>query len=240
MSPTTTLQVKAYIEVDFDFENPGLYLDRVSGSTSETREVFLMVRKPEEIEIVDITTSSPFLTARKLDFFEQKPDYARLKIEVTIKPGLPVGRFNETVTVIGRAGKNLSAALRVSGTVAGAVEVKPEALRFSFTGSERPGQGLVKKALITNSNEVSPLTIFSVGNPDGHLDLAFKPLIEGKKYELTATLKEEARARGTNLGGRIVVTTNDPEQREVIVNYNVLYTNIATGKPDKPGAPRRQ
>ena len=199
-----------------------------------------MVKEPEGIEIVDISTSSPFITARKLDYFEQKSGYARLKIEVTVKAGLPVGRVNETVTVRSNLEKSPTATLRVSGTVAGNVEVNPKHLRFEFTETEPSRQGLVKKAFIKNNNEAAPLQIFSVRNPDGHLDLEFRPITEGQKYELKATLKYEARAKGTNLGGRIVIITNNPTQGEVIVRYGVIYENATKGQQDKPAGPRRK
>jgi hypothetical protein len=225
VTPTSVIQVKAFIDMEFDFESPSVYMGKLLKGESVTRGTFLLVKNPEEARITEITTSSPHVVAQRVEFTDpQKGEegFSRWKIDVTVNPGLPVGRIDETVTVHTNLEKMPTAILKVSGILAGDVEVAPEWLTFVITSDQPATRDLVKKAFVSSNQKEIPLQVLSVTDPQNNLDLQYAPVIEGQKYEITATLKQSTISDGTTLSGNIVITTNLPEQKELLLRYSAV------------------
>lgn len=222
-SPTSTIRVKAFVEVVFDFERPSLYLGKVNRDGSITKSAFLLVKNLEETEVLAITPSSEFITAKMLEFTDNDGHYDRMKLEITALPGLPLGRINETITVKTNLEEKPTAVLRLTGSVIGDVEVTPEWMTFvvTDTASSRPST-LTKKIFINNHVEGANLEIIDIRDPEGHLELSLRPLTEGKKYELTARLKTESIPERGNVSGNVILTTNFPSQKEVAIRYSAV------------------
>ncbi len=214
----------------FDFEQPSLYLGKVSSDASTEKSAFLLVKNLEGTEVLEVTPSSEFIKARMLDFTDNNGQYDRMKMEVTTLPGLPLGRINETVTVRTNLADKPTAILRLTGSVIGDVEVTPEWMTFVVTDGEntRPAT-LTKKIFISNHVDGANLEIIDVKDAEGHLDLNLRPLTEGQKYELTATLRPESLPERGNISGNVVLTTNFPSQKEVAIRYSAVrksYSNV--------------
>lgn len=229
-TPTTTIRVKAFIEVVFDFEQPSLYLGKVSRDGSATKSAFLLVKNLEATEVLEVTPSSEFINARMLDYTDNKGHYDRMKMEITTLPGLPLGRINETVTVKTNLEEKPTAVLRLTGSVIGDVEVTPEWMTFVVTDttSTRPST-LTKKIFINNHVEGASLEIVEVRDPDDHLELSLRPLTEGKKYELTAKLKTESIPEHGSVSGNVILITNFPSQKEVAIRYSAVHKSYSQG-----------
>jgi hypothetical protein len=54
------------------------------------------------------------------------------------------------------------------------------------------------------------------------LELSLATIEKGRRYEITATPKSEALAAKGGAAGRLIITTNDPDQREISVSYRIL------------------
>jgi len=79
----------------------------------------IVIDDPEKTRIIDLKSSSPLITASQVDFLEKKDGYSRLKIQVTAAPGLPIGKFVETITVYSNNDRKSEATLRLTGDVLG-------------------------------------------------------------------------------------------------------------------------
>lgn len=222
-NPTTTIRVKVFIEVVFDFEQPSLYLGKVSRDASTTKSSFILVKDLPATKVLEVNSSSEFINARMLDYTDNNGHYDRMKLEVTTLPGLPLGRINETVTLKTNLSDKPTAALRLTGSVIGDVEVSPEWMTFvvTDTASSRPST-LTKKIFISSHVVGAELKIVDIKDTEDHLELTLKPLSPGKKYELTATLKPESIPEKGNISGNVVLTTNFPSQKEVAIRYSAV------------------
>jgi len=209
--------------VVFDFERPSLYLGKVSRDGSTIKSAFMLVKNLEETEVLGVTSSSEFISAKMLDYTDNDGHYDRMKLEVTALPGLPLGRINETITVKTNITEKPTAVLRLTGSVIGDVEVTPEWMTFVVTdaSSNRPST-LTKKIFINNHVEGANLEIIDIRDPEGHLELNLRPLTEGKKYELTARLKIDSIPERGNVSGNVILTTNFPSQKEVAIRYSAV------------------
>jgi hypothetical protein len=225
--------------VVFDFEQPSLYLGKVSSDASTEKSAFILVKNLEDTEVLEVSPSSEFIKARMLDFKDNNGQYDRLKLEVTTLPGLPLGRINETVTVRTNLADKPTAVLRLTGSVIGDVEVTPEWMTFVVTDGENTRSAtLTKKIFISNHVSGANLEIVSIKDTENHLDLDLRPLTEGQKYELTATLRPESIPERGNISGNVVLTTNFPSQKEVAIRYSAVRKSYQEGH-DKRNTSRK-
>lgn len=212
------------IEVEFDFDSYSLSFGSVSQNDSLTKSAFIQVKDPKKTKITDITTSSPLVTARQVKPPVLEGNKTKIEIEVTLLPGLPPGRLSETVTVHSNLKSKQVATLRLSGSIIGEVEVTPENLRFIIRDSVNPGdESTTQRLVILNRAEGTPLHILGVKDQNDRLRLVLRTVEEGQKYELTAALKQEAPSTGSNLSGSILITTDNPKQKEITVKYSAFF-----------------
>ena len=217
------ISVTVLIEVEFDFELYTLNYGRMRTNDTATKSTFIQILDPEKTRITDITTSSPLVSAKRIEASDSADNRTRIEVEVTLSPGLPPGRINERVTIRSNLNSKPEATLSLTGSIIGDVEVTPEALRFVVSDSGgRSNQSISQKLKITNNSENKPLRILGVRDPDDRLQLDLKTIDEGKLFEIVATLKREALSAATNQKGSILITTDNSEQREVTIQYTVI------------------
>ncbi len=222
-NPTTRISVTVLIEVEFDFESYTLNYGRMRTNDTATKSTFIQILDPEKTRFTDITTSSPFVSAKRVEASDSADNHTRIEIEVTLLPGLPPGRINETVTAHSSLESKSKATLRLTGSIVGDVEVTPEVLRFVVNESQDASdQNISQKLQITNNSENKPLRILGARDPDDRLQLNVKTVEEGREFELTATVKPDTLFTLGNKTGTIVITTNNQEQKEITVRYNVV------------------
>jgi len=211
------------IEIEFDFESYSLNFGKLRTSDTATKSIFIQILDPEKTRITDITTSSPLVSAKRVEASDSADNRTRIEVEVTLLPGLPSGRVNETVIAHSSLESKSKATLRLIASIVGDVEVIPDVLRFVVSDSSGKSNQIITQLLkITNNSEDKLLRILGARDPDDRLQLSVETLEDGQKFELTATLKPEALATSGNQTGTIVITTNNQEQKEITVRYNVV------------------
>ena len=222
-NPTTRISVTVLIEIEFDFESYSLNFGKLRTNDTATKSIFIQILDPEKTRITDITTSSPFVSVKRVEASDSADNRTRIELEVTLSPGLLSGRINETVTAHSSLESKSKATLRLTGSIVGDVEVIPEMLRFVVKESQSASNQNISQLLnITNNSENKLLRILGVRDPDDRLQLNVKTVEEGQKFELTATLKPDTLSTLGTQTGTIVITTNNQEQKEITVRYNVM------------------
>lgn len=246
--PQLHLRVMAMVEVVFDFETASLYMGKIREGQSATRSCFLLVRDLDSTEITGITTSSPLVIVRRVPFDPSAPvgdprarkDHLdnpdRVRMEVTVRPGLPRGRFSESVTVRSNLENRPEAVLTVTGVITGDVEVTPGWLSYVVGGGSRRAP-IAKRILVTNNRRDVPVTLEELQDTGGMLDLEVKTLIEGVRYEITATLREGVLAGRASAGGSIVIPLDGVEQDSLSVRYRVVSPGTPDGETGAEPAP---
>ena len=196
---------------------------RVKTNDTVTKSTFIQIMDPEKTKITDITTSSPFVLAKQVEASDSADNHTKIEVEITLLPGLPPGRINETVTAHSSLESKPEATLRLNVTIVGDVEVIPEMIRFVVKESQSaPNQNISQRLIITNNSEKKLLQILGVRDPDDRLQLNVKTVEEGREFELTATVKPDTLFTLGSQTGTIVITTNNQEQKEITVRYSVL------------------
>jgi hypothetical protein len=222
VSRKNVLVVTALIQVEFDFTSGSLNFGRVSKDHTVTKSAFIEILDPDRTEITDIATSSPYIEAKRM----KKPSAGhegQVEIRVTILPGSPPGRINETVTVRSNLASKPEAELRVAGMVIGDVEVTPDALSFLYGESKGAEDQLPSRKLqIINRSTGATLKVLEVRDPQDRLELKLETIEDGQRYELTATLKKEALGARDAAPGSILITTDNPEQKRITVGYRLI------------------
>jgi hypothetical protein len=222
VNPMTQISITAFIEVEFDFASYSLDFGKVSKDETVTKSAFLEIKDPQSTKITDITTSSPFISAKRPEPSVQ-PDSDKIEIEVTLSPGLPLGRINETVSAHSNLPSKPQADLRLGGTIVGDVDVTPEALSFviseSADGSTQSNQ---QRLTVLNRSTTKSLKVLSVHDSDDRLQLDLNTIEKGHQFEIVASLRPEVvETAEQSLHGMIVITTDNPDQPEITVHYSI-------------------
>jgi len=220
---TSTIKVKATIELDFEFVAPSLYFSKFSVDETITKSAFLQVKDPAKTKILDVVSLTPAISARKVGYGTQGNKTHMFEIEVTIKPGMPIGQFLDTVIVHSNLIRKPTAILRITGTVSGAVEVNPPSLNFMVNSKETTGRNRTKYVYITNYQKKIPLEILDIIDQDDHLDFELEPTEEEGKFKLMVKLTEEDVPDGGNLSGTFKIITNNPDFKEFTIVYSAVW-----------------
>lgn len=219
LTPITKVTVTAFVEVEFKFEYPVLVLGKINLDKPLTRKAYLIVKDPEKTKITSIESSSPLVEVRQGGLFSTPGGQPRYEIEVTLQPGLPPGFLRQTIT----AHSNLTAAptsiLKLSGTVQGTVECYPRYIRFYHIPSQPDRNTRMQKFLVVNKTPEQPLHLMSVEDNHKRMHFDIRPILDGQRYQVTATLNEPITIDEKYAKGSIVVTTDNPKQKTVTVDY---------------------
>ena len=224
INPTTQISITAFIEVEFNFASYSLDFGKVSKDDTATKSTYLQIKNPQSTKITDIVASSPFISAKQLEPSEPI-DSSRIEIEIRLLPGLPLGRINQTVTAHSNLTSKPQATLQLGGIIVGDVEVTPEALSFVISQSADGSTQVNEQRLtIHDKPTAKPLKILSVRDSHDRLQLDLSTINEGREFEIMASLKQETMNTilvNKNLRGSILITTDNPDQPEITVLYNV-------------------
>ena len=220
-NPTAKLKVTAFIEVEFGFVPSSLGFGKVDLSQAVSKSAKILIKDPSHTKLAQLKTSSDFVLARVNDQDDEDASGGSISVEITLSPGLPLGRFTEFVTATSTDASLPEAKLRIGGNVLGEVEVNPDFVRFVVhegdSSRATPGQ---RKIAITNRSDARPLKIISVRDPDDRMTLDLRTLQEGRRFELLVSPKD-LKGAATNLSGSIVISTNNPSQKNLAVRYTI-------------------
>jgi len=207
------------VEIDFGFTTSSMSVGSVLKNDSKTRAAFLEIKDTAKTKITGISTSSEFVTA---EIDDGKYENGKVKINITINPGLPLGRINQTVTVTSSNPDKPDTKLRLSGTVIGEIEIKPENLTYIFSDSSGILNGDVKKITIINRSDSLPLEIIDISDPDGYLSIEREIIAADQQFQLICTLSEDNLPTKIRHNGRILLKTSNPEESEKTIGYRII------------------
>lgn len=198
---------------------------------SSTRLAVYSKERPD-LKVTGVTSSRPGLIvgeARPMTADEAKT----LKIDkgylvnVTVKPGLPVGDFHEELVIRTDHPKQPEVKVSVGGKTFGPISTTPERVRLTNVVSR---QGATKDVMIVVSGDKEKGTHFEVTKKPQQLEVAIarddKPNARNR-YRMTITVPPGA-ASGT-VSGEIVLKTDDPRASEVKIPVSILISRSGPG-----------
>jgi hypothetical protein len=222
-NPTTTISVRALIEVEFDFESPSLHVGRLAEKDSVTRLAYLRFKSVEPIKILDITSSSPLISARQIGGPGEGSDSNRIGFEITVAPGFPKGTFSETITVRSDHPRKPEATLHVSGVIPEDVELTRKSISFFIRGTGDSARYRPDSLFVVNNMAGQLLEVLGARDSSNRLNLEVTPVEEGRRYKLKVMPKVQDPASEGHVEGNVIITTNNPAYKEVTLPYNIVW-----------------
>ena len=207
------------MESDVGFETTSLSIGDVLSTKGTVQETSLDLGSDVPIEIADITTSSPFITARAIDGTDSTVKATQRKLEITIAPGMPAGLLSEKVTVRFKDDVRPASVLYLYGIIANDVDVTPLALAYVVSDSLKKNPS--RSVRLVNKRQDPPLEVLGATDPGGLLTVTIVESQKGQKYEVVASVGNVELAPGAVLSGNVVITTNHPAQREIKIPYRI-------------------
>ncbi len=212
-TPTVTLVVKAnvrpYLEV---VPRPLVRFNTVQGEPV-SQEVFVVTDDVQDFEVTGVKSSVPFITGtiRKLEGDELVPGKYKVQygVTLTLAPDAPAGPLNADVTIETSHPRAKEVKVKVFGVVHSLLQVTPSQIQFgSVEARARPGRNVV-----VVYNRKGPFSIEGVSVEDPAFEATVRPREEGKRYQVTVTVKPDAPA-GTH-DTVLVINTSDPQFKEL-------------------------
>ena len=215
VTPTVILQVKGIIQRGLQVSPPNIHLGDVKKGTIVTRKVNIIKPEDEKLDILKTESSSKSISTKVSPIKEN--DYEGFEIEVALSPDIPFGKFEEKLTVSTTSEKSPIIEIPITANIKSDIELRPA---IFFLGSVKQAETPTAKVTIfTTSNK--PLKIERIENPlEKFVSVTVTPKTEGKEYEITATLKDNAPT-GT-IKGNITIYTNNPDQPKIEIPVYAL------------------
>ncbi len=219
--PTSVITVTGDIQIYFGFRRPYLRIGRLKRDETKTFTSYITTQDRETAEVTRIETTSPHITAREL---KDKPGghANEIPIEVTISPGLPVGKVNEHVVVHSNLEREPYARLQIKGEIMGDIDVMPNSFVYMIRDGNLRPEHLKKKIHVSMNKDSEELNILDIKDSNGILTFNTVETEEGHKYEIEAILEEEHIPPVDRKNGEITITFDYPEQKESKVSYRVF------------------
>jgi Protein of unknown function (DUF1573) len=218
-NPKASLKISAFIEVEFGFETYSLKMDQIRKGESKSKTAVLILKDSSKRNLLELNTQSSNIFVKIVE--SASGDEGRIDVEVTVKPGTPPGKLNETVTAgLSDASFPLSS-LRIFGTIVGNVKVSPETVRFKTDTSLTVADQLEQKVRVVTTQNNVRFQLLGVKDPNERLAFEIDTLTTGKQYVIRAKPNENAMKLERMASGEIKIMTDDPDQPEIGVRYNI-------------------
>jgi Protein of unknown function (DUF1573) len=216
---------------------PGNSVSFMNIATDEKNIVHFAVFSPDkdDLEITSLTSSRPDLisaTVQPLTTLEREEikveSKSGLRVDVEVKPGMPLGEFHEDLVVKTNHPKQAEFHMAVVGRTVGAISVMPDHVRFSAVSGARAASEVltlwVRGGEQTKFEVVkSPANLkveIAGGDDNGK---AVDPNAKAKKYRLTVTVPPGTPP--SLIDGLIILKTDHPGVTEVRIPVNVTVRN---------------
>jgi hypothetical protein len=134
---------------------------------------------------------------------------------------MPLGRFNETLTLHTTSPREPTIALAVLGSVEGDLIVLPPQVTFGVTR----GGATPERDLYVRNRGVRPVTVTRVVVPDQVETYALHALQDGLEYKLTLRLKSGLPPG--KIEGSVEIFTDHPDEAHLVVP---LYAIVRDGR----------
>lgn len=223
-NPRISLTIVANIVVEFALEPPTIYLGRFSKNEEISRTAKIVAKDYDKLKIEKIESSVEQLSAKLVHNETPKgvnpdgqPDSGKppvdntspLSLEITAKPGMKIGRFNEKIIIHTNLEKAPTYEVSVSGEVTGDINADQRVVSFRRGEADAEKTKIVKVA----SSGTKEFSVTKVESSDPHFSASFDTVTKGKEYSVTVTLIDDSPEQF--IRGDIIIYLDDPDQPEI-------------------------
>ena len=219
--PLARLHVEAYVKADVGFEKNTLSVGDILADQKTIKDTYIDIHGFTGVQIDTIITSAPYIRAWRVENPDSAKNDQRMKLEVSIGPGLKPGLVSETVTVKYKNPERPESKLYIYGIAVNDVEVTPLALTYIVLDTAVGKKPQSRYLTVTSHKPDTDLKILKVSDPKSLLDYTVTEIEPGQKFKVTATLNEAQLASGAMIASNVVIETNQPSQAEIKIPFRI-------------------
>jgi hypothetical protein len=217
-APVIALSVTGQVAADLIVSPTPLYLGHVRRGDPARREATIVPGRAGATYTVErVEHTNPAIRAR----LERRADGPGQRLIVELDPGMPLGRFNETLTLHTTSPREPTIALSVLGSVEGDLIVLPPQVTFGVMRGGAPAE----RDLYLRNRGPRPVAVTRVVVPEQVASYSLRALQEGLEYRLTL------RLRGGLPPGKVEaaveIFTDHPDEGHLVVP---LYAIVRDGR----------
>ena len=210
--PTVSVVIKAdvrpFVEV---LPRPLIRFNAVQREPMIQKVVVVATEPDQDFKVTKVESSVSFLTAsvRKLSGDELISGKSSKQFEVSLElaKNAPVGPVSAKLSIMTDHPKAKEVVVKVYGVVRALIHVTPAQVQFGTVDAKtRPGRNLI---LVNNRTGKANMEIGSLDVDDGAFETSVTTIEEGRRYQVTVKVKEDA-APGTHTA-TMTIKTNDSD-----------------------------
>jgi hypothetical protein len=216
--PTVSVVIKANVQPFVEvLPRPLIRFNAVQLEPMSQKIVVVSTDTSRDFKVTKVESTVPFLTTavRRLGDNELVPDKPADQYEVTVAMAndAPVGPVSGNLTIFTDHPKAPQVTVKVYGVVRALVHVTPTQLEFgSVEAKARPGRNLI---VINNRTGDAKMQVTGATVDDPAFETAVSTIEEGKRYQVTVSVKGDATAGAHN--ATLTLTTTDPDFPQLTV-----------------------
>jgi hypothetical protein len=215
-APATGLGLGGQVVTDVVAVPSPLYLGKIRRGEPATREVLVTSGRPGEVySVTAVDHANPSLRAA----LEPRGDGPGQRVVVSLAPDIPLGHFNDQLTLHTTSPREPVVTVAVFGSVEGDVIVLPPQVTFGVTRG-----GAAERDLFVRNRGTRPLVVTRVSVPADVATYELKTVEEGAEYRVTVRLRDGLPAG--KVEGAIEIFTDHPDERRIVVP---LYAIVRDG-----------
>ena len=216
--PTVSVVIKAdvrpFVEV---LPRPLIRFNAVQREPMIQKVFVVATESDQDFKVTKVETSVSFLDAsvRKLSGDELISGKSSQQYEVRLElaKNAPVGPVSAKLTIMTDHPKAEEVVVKVYGVVRALIHVTPAQVQFGTVDAKsRPGRNVI---VVNNRTGKASMEIGSLEVDDAAFDASVTTIEEGRRYQVTVKVKEDA-SPGTH-AGTMTIKTNDPDFPELAV-----------------------
>jgi hypothetical protein len=211
--PIIALTLTGQVLADLVATPTPLYLGRLRRGQSARQEITVMPGRPDSLERVTwIENANPAVRAT----LEALPQGGGQRVVVDVDPAMPLGRFNDRITLHTTSAREPDLVVGVFGSIEGEVLVVPPEVSFGVTDPERAPE----RELHVRARGSTALKVVGVTVPEDVVEYDLATVEEGREYRLRIRLRR-GLAPGP-VAGSIEIRTNLPGEDRLVVPVDAL------------------
>jgi len=197
-----------------------IFFQTLSNDTDHSARLAMSSPDRPDFKITRIRSSKPnVIVADSVPLNDEARKQLKLtsgyQVNVTVKPGLPLGNFHEEVIVETNHPKQTEIRFAVIGKVAGPIAIVPEHLTMSNVHGPKGGRGNVT-LMVRGFRD----TKFEVEKKPEKLDVAVAQVGKPGQYKMTVTIPPGTSA--ANIQDTIVLKTDHPKAATVRIPVSIF------------------
>ena len=181
-----------------------LYLKNVGNQEEIHKTIEIYDPGDRRLKVKSVQSSSSYITTK---IRRIRKDGIAAKIFVTIKPGLPLGKFEEKLTILTEGYRYPHTEVLVKGRIVGPLSLTPDQF---FMGFVKKGE-VVRRVAHLRKKGTSDLKIQKIESSHEFVTAKFEEIESGQEYAIEVTFTAPVSETGKS-EARIKIHTNDKDQ----------------------------